>query len=375
MLEIRVLFSWRLSLRFSQTMTRRELLAGSAAAAMLRRVEGTNVGPAQNLSYPLRTFEGNITPADRFFVRDHFHEPDLSLTSWRLKIEGRVAKPQELTLADIIESPTKKVEALLECAGNAAGGPAASNGEWEGVPLAHVLQRAGVEANAAFVMLQGSDAGKLLPSAIAKPYTRLMPISKCQQAESLLVFKLNDKFLTRKNGFPVRALFPGWYAMDSVKWLQRIVVLGPDDPHTEFEESGMTRVYNRVVETPAGERTTTRLTSILVKSAIAWPENEWKLPAARHNVYGFAWTGSGLIRRVDISTDGGRSWMAAKLEGNPQPFRWIRWSYSWLASPGEHVLMSRATDSNGKTQPLESEASRKDGYELNFCAKVRCSVQ
>src|SRR5438874_4640172 len=153
-------------------MTRRELL-------FLRTTVLGASSEAQNLSFPLRGIEGAITPPDLFFVRDHFHEPELSLSAWKLKIEGRVAKPLELSLADILESPTKKIEALLECAGNAAGGPAASNGVWEGVPLAYLLKLAGVEPGAAAVMLQGADSGRLFPDSPDLPYSQLVHIAKC----------------------------------------------------------------------------------------------------------------------------------------------------------------------------------------------------
>src|SRR5438105_4795126 len=158
-------------------MTRRKLLFLPAAFPLLRRAQGAPIAEAQNLSFPLRSIEGAITPPDLFFVRDHFHEPELSLSSWKLKIEGRVAKPLELSLADILESPTKKIEALLECAGNVAGGPAASNGVWEGVPLAYLLRTAGVEANAASVMLEGADSGRLFPDSPNLPYSQLVPIA------------------------------------------------------------------------------------------------------------------------------------------------------------------------------------------------------
>jgi DMSO/TMAO reductase YedYZ molybdopterin-dependent catalytic subunit len=354
-------------------MTRRELILLPGACSLLRQALAAT--EPQNLSFSLQSIDGAITPPDLFFVREHFSEPELSLGSWKLKVEGRVAHPLELSLADIIESPTRKLEAVLECAGNSAGGSAASNAIWEGVPLAHLLHEAGVAPEAANVVLAGADTGRLMPDSPNLPYCRVVPIKKCMRPESMVAFKLNDRFLPGKNGFPARALFPGWYAMDSVKWLQRIIVLGPEDRAADFQSSGMNKVYNRIVETSAGNRNVTRLTELQVKSAIAWPTDNIKLPAGRHAVRGFAWTGNGLVRGVEISTDGGRAWAPAKLEFRPKPFTWVRWNYSWTAGAGNHALMSRATDDAGRQQPLRRDTARKDGYELNFCAPIRCVVR
>src|SRR5207248_3423032 len=101
-------------------MTRREFLVFSSASPMLAQTIASS--EPRNRSFPLDGIEGSITPADLLFVRDHFGEPELSLSSWRLRIEGRVRRPLELSLADILESPVKEVEAVLECAGNPAGG-------------------------------------------------------------------------------------------------------------------------------------------------------------------------------------------------------------------------------------------------------------
>jgi len=327
----------------------------------------------QNISFPLQTVEGVITPSDRFFVRDHFAEPEVSLRDWTLRLEGRVARPLELSFADLLEAPTKKAEVVLECAGNAAGGPAVGNGVWEGVPLSWLLNQAGVAADAAHVLLEGADSGKLMPSSAGFPYYQVVPVQKCLSAESLVAFKLNDRYLPRRNGFPARALFPGWYGMDSVKWLRRVMVLGPDEVAAGFAESGMNRLYNRVVENSAGERTATRLTEIQVKSVLAWPPDKSKLPAGRHQVYGFAWTGAGVVRSVQVSVDG--VWSPVVMPRAAKPLSWVRWEYSWLAAPGEHTLLARATDDAGRTQPLVREAGRRDGYALNFCDPVRCSVR
>ena len=354
-------------------MTRREVLFLSGACALARQALASS--EPQNLSFPLEAIRGTITPQDLFFVRDHFSEPEVSLSSWTLKIDGRVARPLELSLADLIESSTRKLEAVLECAGNAAGGSAASNAIWEGVPLSHLLREAGAAPNAANVLLEGADTGRLMPDSPQLPYCQLVPLSKCMQPESLVAFKLNDRFLPRRNGFPARALFPGWFAMDSVKWLQRITVLGPGDQPSDFHASRMDRVYNRSVETSPGNRNITRLAELVIKSAIAWPTDKIKLPAGTHLVRGFAWTGSGLVRGVQISANGGQAWAPAKLEFRPKPFSWVRWNYAWTAAAGDHVLMSRASDDAGRQQPLRRDAARKDGYELNFCAPVRCVVR
>jgi hypothetical protein len=133
-------------------------------------------------------------------------------------------------------------------------------------------------------------------------------------------------------------------------------------------------VYNRVIRVDGGQRIE-RLSALQVKSVIAWPAEKMNLPAGKLAVWGFAWTGGGTIREVAFSTDGGKTWVPAQMQGSGDPFRWIRWSYAWCPAPGDYVLMSRATDSSGRQQPLAREKTRKDVYELNWCAPVACSVR
>ena len=355
------------------SLTRRKLLWLSAAGPLAGEVLSSF--DRQNFTFPLQSVTGRITPPDRFFARDHFPEPGLALSGWRLKIEGRVARPLELTLPDILESSTKQVEALLECAGGPADGTAAGNAVWEGMPLGPLLERAGASGDARTVMLEGADSGRLLQNSPELPYCQIVALEKCLQPESLLVFRQNGQFLPRRGGFPVRAFFPGWYGMDSVKWLQRVVVLGPGDAAPNFESSGMNKLYNRLETLSNGNVNVTRLSEVLVKSAIAWPPDHAKLPAGTHVIRGFAWTGAGVVRRVDFSADEGHAWSLAEFEAPPKPFTWVRWNYSWKAMPGEHVLMSRATDDKGRQQPLRRDPARKDGYELNYCLRVRCSAR
>lgn len=324
----------------------------------------------QNLSYPLRSIDGTLTPPNLLFVRDHFEELTVSLDTWSLSIEGQVERPYQLGFADLVEMPSKTVQAVLECAGNAANGSAVSNGVWEGVPISSLLEAARPVPDAAFVVLQGADSGNLLQDRPPLPYSQMVPIEKCRQDSSLVAFKYNDLTLPARNGFPARALFPGWYGMDSVKWLQRLVVLRAGEQHDAFEQSGMDRLYNRVTS----ERTI-RLSTIQVKSAIAWPTDNAKLPAGHYDVWGFAWSGAAAIRKLSVSVNSGTDWQPARLGRQADPHSWARWSYGWDARPGDYALMSRAFDEGGNEQPVRRDPARKDGYELNWCMPIHCSVR
>jgi len=351
--------------------TRRQLLIASGLGVLFDR--GLPASEPRNFSHPLSEIQGTLTAPDRFFVRDHFSPPELSLEKWKLRIEGRVARPYELSFSDLVELPTKKVEAVLECAGNVAGGSAVSNGVWEGVPISSLLESARPTSEAAFVMLEGADSGRLLPDHPSLPYSQVVPFHKCLDSSSLVAFQLNELVLPTRNGFPARALFPGWYGMDSVKWLQRIVILGAEDRDTTFHESGMDRVYNRVTGVDDTVRIT-RVSSVQVKSIIVWPTDGIKMPPGRHLVWGFAWTGNGTIANVSFSSDAGQTWEPAKLQAQDSIYSWVRWSRSWEAKPGDYVLMSRASDQLGQ-QPVQRDRMRKDAYELNWCVPLHCSVR
>jgi DMSO/TMAO reductase YedYZ molybdopterin-dependent catalytic subunit len=140
-------------------MTRRQLFLVPGAVCLKGQAPPSS--EPKNLTFPIETIEGVITPADLFFVRDHFPEPELSLSTWRLKVEGRVARTLELSLADILEQPVQQLEALLECAGNAAGGTAMGNALWEGVSLGRLLDAAGATRDAVAAALVAADTGRL----------------------------------------------------------------------------------------------------------------------------------------------------------------------------------------------------------------------
>ena len=327
----------------------------------------------QNISYPLDTVKGVSTTSDLLFVRDHFKEPTVPLESWTLRVEGAVHKPYEVGFSDLVELPSRKLDAVLECAGNIANGSAVSCGTWEGVPLATLLASAQPDADAAFVLLEGADSGQLFEDRPSLPYAQLVPLAKCLDGQSLVAYKYNDLALPKRNGFPARALLPGWYGMNSVKWLMSIRLLHESDDETVFHRSGISRLYNRVTQTNGADRVT-RLSEIELKSVLAWPTNRLKLPSGKHLVWGFAWSGTSAVKEVSVSSDGGKSWNAAKLDSGNTSYGWVHWSYPWHATPGEHALMSRAMDAAGKQQPLQRDPARKDAYELNWCLPIHCSV-
>jgi DMSO/TMAO reductase YedYZ molybdopterin-dependent catalytic subunit len=224
-------------------------------------------------------------------------------------------------------------------------------------------------------MLEGQDRGSLLENSPVHPFARIVPLSKCLSDEAMVAFKLNNQFLSPRNGFPARALLAGWYGMDSVKWLRRIVVLRAEDQPEAFYRSGMNLLYSRILQVRGEQRISSRVSRVLVRSNIAFPPMGANLSAGHCTVWGFAWAGPDSIDHVEISLNAGRSWHPASLETGSRRFTWVKWAYEWQASPGRHTLISRARDSSGEVQPLARDPQRLDAYELNWCTPVHCWVK
>jgi len=191
-----------------------------------------------NLEMPFEKLDGFITPTESFYVRTHFPIPKVEKNKWRLRVEGEVEKSFEISYDELLKLESIKIPATLECAGNNRdflepkvkgvqwGLGAVGTAEWTGVPLSILLDRAGVKSNGREVILEGADGGKLedpkSPAGELK-FARSIPLAKAE-TDVLLAYKMNDIDLPREHGFPLRAIVPGWYAMASIKWLQRIIV-------------------------------------------------------------------------------------------------------------------------------------------------------
>jgi DMSO/TMAO reductase YedYZ molybdopterin-dependent catalytic subunit len=341
----------------------------------------------ENLESPFSALEGSLTPNNLFFVRSHFDRPKgLDARTWRLKVEGAVERPLDLGYEELRKMPARTQVALLECAGNGRvflaprasgllwelGG--VSNAEWTGVPLAAVLERAGPKAGAVEVIAEGADSGEIRdePRSPGKiPFARSLPLEKARRPEVLLAYQMNGADLPPAHGHPVRLLVPGWYGMASVKWLARLVVT--DRPFNGFFQTLQYATFER----RHGEPTLVTTTEVQVKAQIARPAlGEVVKTNAVYRMRGAAWTGESEIKKVDVSTDGGKSWQEAKLLDRSVRYGWRLWEYRWQTPPkaGRHTLLARATDQQGHTQPLERDPDRRS-YMISHVLPVEVEVR
>jgi DMSO/TMAO reductase YedYZ molybdopterin-dependent catalytic subunit len=337
-----------------------------------------------DLETPVEFMTDWITPVNHFFVRNHMFEPaKIDASTWKVTIGGEVEKPLTLTLADLQKVPVHSVTNTMECAGNGrslqnpkvpgiqwAKG-AVGNAKFSGPSLKVVLEKAGVKDTGKHVMFRGLDE---VPGKVP-PFIRSIPIEKAIDADTLIATHMNGAPLTQHHGFPARVVTPGWAGAASCKWLTEITVL--DKP---AEGNFMSPGY-RMPNTPVKPGETVKpedthsVTGLTVKSLIAAPSDGTKLKPGKQEIKGVAWAGEADITKVEISTDGGSSWSAAVLGKDHSKYAWRLWSYGWKpAKSGDYVILSRATDSQGRVQPDEA-VWNPSGYLYNAYDQVKVYVQ
>ncbi len=336
-----------------------------------------------DLEMPPEFFGSWLTPVPHFFVRNHMHEPStLDAGQWRLLIDGEVDKPLNLSLDGLRKLESRTITNTLECAGNgrAFQQPQVPGVQWQrgavgtarfaGPRLRDVLQLAGVKATGRHVMFRGLDE---IPGKVP-PFIRSIPIEKAMDSDTLIATRMNGAPLARHHGFPARALVPGWIGAASCKWLTEIKVLDREFDGN-FMKPGYRMPNQRIA--PGGDVNpddTHPLTSLNVKSVIATPKEGSSIQGRSLRIEGAAWAGEAGITRVEVSTDSGTTWRAARLGDEQARYSWRLWEYRWQApNPGEFTILSRATDDQGRTQP-QSAAWNPSGYLYNAIDQVKVHV-
>jgi sulfane dehydrogenase subunit SoxC len=321
---------------------------------------------------PLHLLEGIITPSGLHFERSHSGIPDIDPDQHRLVIHGLVRRPLVFTLEALHRYPMQSRIAFIECAGNSQvlnapqpqpAGIAVTHGllgcsEWTGVKLATLLDEAGVDPSARWVIAEGADAAGM---------SRSIPLAKAMD-DALVCLYQNGEAVRPSNGYPVRLLLPGFEGNMNVKWLRRLkLTTGP--AMTKDETSKYTILL-------ADGKAWQFVFPMEVKSVITRPAPGITLRGPGfYEISGLAWSGNGSIRQVDVSADGGQSWAPAALHGPILPKAPVRFRAAWQWNGGPAILQSRASDDTGLTQPTRASFAAERGlrglYHYNAIASWR----
>jgi sulfane dehydrogenase subunit SoxC len=316
-----------------------------------------------SLYSPLQNQMGIITPSGLHYAANHSGTPypDIDPETHRLLIHGMVERPLILTVEDVKRLPSVSRIHFIECNANTRptgfgrGGKNwntvqhthgwASCSEWTGVRLSALLQQAGVKKGAGWVISEGVDEMKLVDS---------IPLSKAMD-DALVVYGQNGEPLRREQGFPLRLLTPGFAGIHNVKYLRRLEVV--DQPQLSHFEIPMHAERRPAEGRPAGW--VAHRFQWGPKSVIIRPSAGLTLPGVGfYEITGLAWSGAGAVRRVEVSTNNGRSWKAARLQPPVLPKAFTRFCSNWNWDGAEAVLLSRCIDELGQTQPTLTEFAR-----------------
>jgi DMSO/TMAO reductase YedYZ molybdopterin-dependent catalytic subunit len=395
--------------------TRRALIASAMAAPAMAQIEGSvDLGFSDNgrrpttrafpqkgemilqrsspplLETPLCVFdEADFTPNDRFFVRWHYPFPtSVDPARHRLRITGHVVKPRSLSLGALARLPRVAIAAVNQCAGNGRGlfaprvpgaqwaNGAMGNALWEGVRLRDVLALAGVKPGAVAVRASGLDAPLV---ETAPDYAKSLPIDHALTDDVLIAWAMNGEPLPLLNGFPLRLVVPGWYSTYWVKMLDQIEVLSQPD-----EGYWMAKAYQQPANAladiapgaPAGPNASRRVpvTIMRPRALVTNIADGAKLPARGFTpVQGVALGGDHGVTSVELSADNGRSWVPAQLGPDHGRYSFRRFRGALPLAPGRHVILARATNAAGVSQPL-GQNWNPSGYNRAGVEPVRVEI-
>lgn len=316
---------------------------------------------------PLQDLYGTITPSALHFERHHGGIPDIDPAKYELVIHGMVDKPLVFSLADLKRFPSVTKTCFIECSGNYRSGKEemspqeicglTSQSEWTGVMLSTLFREVGVRDKASWFLAEGGDASVM---------TRSIPVSKGWD-DAMIAYAQNGEAVRPEQGYPARLLLPGWEGNTSVKWLRRIEL--SDAPFMTREET------SKYTESVKGGKIRQFSFVMDARSIITFPSFPTQLERGWVEIRGIAWTGRGKIIRVEVSVDGGRSWVNAELQGPVLDKAHTAFRYLWKWEGKETEIMSRAIDETGYVQPsyqeLAAARESKGGYHFNPVVRWR----
>lgn len=307
------------------------------------------VSPSHSLA-PIHRLHGIITPSALHFERHHNGVPLIDPTRHRLLLHGLVDRPTMFTMDELMRFPSVSRTVFIECSGNSGKewrepkGKTAqethgltSTSEWTGVALTTLLREVGAKPEAAWMLAEGSDAAAM---------TRSIPLASVFD-EVLLCYAQNGEPLRPEQGYPLRLLLPGWEGNANIKWLRRLelgtvpwMTREETSRYTDLMPDGSARQFTFVME---------------AKSVITSPSGGQRIEPGFVEIRGLAWSGRGRVSRVEVSTDGGRSWKPAQLQEPILPKCHTRFRFPWRWNGRESIIQSRCTDETGYVQPTREE--------------------
>lgn len=336
----------------------------------LRTYNHKRTRATDDIHTPLQDIEGFVTPAPLHFNVNHGSAiPDIDPSTHKFMIHGMVDKPLVFTMEELKRFPSVSRFHFVECSYNAApperrypdATVARTHGQtscslWTGVPLSVLLKETGIKDGATWIVAEGAEA---------KKRTKSIPLSKALD-DAIVAWGQNGEPVRPEQGFPLRLVTPGYEGPANVKWLRRIKlgaqpwIAHADNPgHTTLRPDGKGRWF----EFEMG-----------VNSVITKPSGGQQMPGRGfHPITGLAWSGGGAITRVEVSTDGGRTWNDAQLEGPAHRFAHTRFYMPWKWQGGEAVIMSRATDEHGDVQPSLHELNQIYGVQTDYWLTIKDS--
>lgn len=317
---------------------------------VIRWISANPMAPGNGVSWtPLHDLQGTITPNGLHYERHHNGVPQIDPDKHILLIDGMVDKPLSFDVKSLMRYPMVSRTCFIECGGNSNSGwksnpiqskagyahGLVSNAEWTGIPLKLLLKEAGIKPSAKWVIAEGADGASLNMS---------IPLEKLLD-DALLALYQNGERIRPENGYPMRLVLPGWEGILNVKWLRQLRLtdkptMSRDETsqYTELMPDGTARQFTFINE---------------AKSLITSPSLGMMLPdnPGVYQISGLAWSGRGKITRVEISADGGDSWVDAELQGPVLDKAFTRFCLPWKWQGEYSILQSRATDETGYVQP------------------------